>query len=132
MVSFLKDFVAGLGVRPRRGSRAHFELRYRPEDEDLAIGHLEFEGDKWTFRYDDAYRKRTDLRPLEGFEDLGKVYSSSQLFPFFAVRLPDLERPDIQRMLQESRVRRPDSIQLLRLFGTRAASSPGFELVQVN
>ena len=59
---------------------------------------------------------------------MGRVYRSSSLFPFFAVRIPDRERPDIERLLKEKRVTDPDAVDLLRLFGKRAASSPGFQL----
>jgi HipA-like protein len=129
-MSFLKDFISASSMRS--GSPAHFVLRYQPgQQPPLPIGHLEFDGTRWLFRYDEAYKGRQDLRPLEGFESLDKVYVSQFLFPFFAVRLPDRDRPDIQRAITESKVRQPNVVDLLRLFGRKAASSPGFELVAI-
>lgn len=109
---------------------AHFELRYEPgQDESVTVGFLDFDGSVWTFRYDDEYRRMTHLRPLEGFDDLLKTYQSTTLFPFFAVRIPDVERADVQRRLQTESVKDPDPAELLRLFGRRVVSSPAFELV---
>jgi HipA-like protein len=90
---------------------------------------LEFEAGTWTFRYDEEYKGRSDLRPIEGFDEVDKIYRSSLLFPFFAVRIPDVERADIKLTLERAHVRHPDAIDLLRIFGRRVVSSPAFELL---
>jgi HipA-like protein len=102
-----------------------------PSGGNVTVGQLEFRDGTWTFRYDDQYRRRDDLRPIEGFDDREKVYRSSVLFPFFAVRIPDVDRSDVKRKLDEERVRDPELTDLLRIFGRRVLSSPGFELVPV-
>ncbi|MBA3887741.1 MAG: HipA N-terminal domain-containing protein [Acidobacteria bacterium] len=115
-----------------RGARkpARFELRYAPPgDSPLSVGYLEFDGRMWTFVYDEAYKRRSDLRPIEGFDELGRVYRSTVLFPFFAVRIPDADREDVKRRLAQEQVRDPEPTDLLRLFGRRVVSSPAFELV---
>ena len=96
----------------------------------MTVGYLTFEDDWWTFEYDSGYRSRSDLRPIEGFDDLDKVYRSKVLFPFFAVRVPDEQRTDIRRRLAEKDIKDPDTSDLLREFGRRAAASPAFELVE--
>ena len=118
-------------MRSRRSQKAaRFVLLYSPEqDRHVTVGHLEYDGKMWTFRYDDEYKQRNDLRPIEGFDELEKVYQSSVLFPFFAVRIPDPERDDVKRRLEEDRVRHPEPTDLLRIFGRRVVSSPAFELV---
>lgn len=93
------------------------------------MGHLSFDDGIWTFLYDQEYKRRPDLRPIEGFDEVDRVYQSRVLFPFFAVRVPDTERGDVQRRLQRDRIRDPEPTDLLRLFGRRVVSSPGFELV---
>lgn len=110
---------------------AGFVLYYAPSSTEprVTVGHLMFDGGMWTFQYDDDYKRRPDLRPIEGFDDTQKVYRSSVLFPFFAVRIPDADRDDVQRELKKARVRNPDPVDLLRLFGRRVVSSPAFELV---
>jgi len=109
---------------------AHFELRYEPsEDESVTVGFLDFDGSVWTFQYDDEYRRMPHLRPIEGFDDTLKTYRSSTLFPFFAVRIPDVDRADVKRRLLSESVSDPDPAELLRLFGRRVVSSPAFELL---
>ena len=115
----------------RRGRRpAHFVLSYVPSGvEPVTVGHLRFDGTIWSFEYDDAYKDRVDLRPIEGFDDVDRVYQSSALFPFFAVRVPDLDRSDVRQRLDEDRIHDPELTDMLRLFGRRAISSPAFELL---
>jgi HipA-like protein len=100
-----------------------------PDSEGITVGHLELAGGVWTFRYDDEYKSRPDLRPIEGFDDVGRIYRSTVLFPFFAVRVPDVARPDVRLRLAKARVRHPETTDLLRLFGRRVVSSPAFELI---
>ena len=114
----------------RRHKPARFVLMYEPLAEPrVTVGRLDFDGLMWTFTYDDEYKGRSDLRPIEGFDDRERVYKSSVLFPFFAVRIPDVDRDDVKRRLERDRIRDPDPGDLLRLFGRRVVSSPGFELL---
>jgi len=112
------------------GGAARFVLRYTaPAGIAVTVGHLDFSDGVWTFRYDDEYKSRPDLRPIEGFDELERVYSSKVLFPFFAVRIPDVERDDVRRRLKHDRIRDPELTDLLRIFGRQVVSSPSFELV---
>ncbi len=123
------DFLAAIRSRPRQ-QPARFVLRYVPPGgTHVTVGRLEFSDGMWTFRYDPEYKRRQDLRPLEGFNDLDREYRSGVLFPFFAIRIPDLDRSDVKRKLDEARVRDPDIADLLRIFGRRVVSSPAFELL---
>jgi len=125
----LLDTLRKMLLRPGH-KPAKFVLRYLPPaGPSVTVGHLEFDTQMWTFRYDDEYKKRSDLRPIEGFDDLARVYRSSVLFPFFAVRIPDVDREDVKRKLREEHVRHSEPTDLLRIFGRRVASSPAFELV---
>lgn len=109
---------------------AKFVLLYQPSDHTrVEVGELTFDGTAWAFAYSDDYRRHEDLRPIEGFPDLDRVYRSTVLFPFFAVRVPDAEREDVKRKLQADRVQDPEPSDLLRIFGRRVVSSPAFELV---
>ncbi|MGH9410126.1 MAG: HipA N-terminal domain-containing protein [Vicinamibacterales bacterium] len=127
MTRLLSSFSAFRGRQQRKP--AHFTLLYDGGSEVVTVGHLTFDQDTWTFVYDGEYKRRPDLRPLEGFDDLERVYRSSVLFPFFAVRVPDPDRGDIRRQLDQDRIKDPQPTDLLRLFGRRVVSSPGFELV---
>lgn len=110
--------------------QACLELRYAPPSETpVVVGTLEYDGGMWIFTYSEAYKARPDLRPIEGSDDVARVYRSSVLFPFFAVRIPDTERSDVRMRLAQARVRNPEPTDLLRIFGRRVVSSPAFELV---
>jgi len=124
----LKGLRAIHRLLPRK--QGHFVLHYHPAPQSsVTVGRLSFEGKVWTFTYDDEYKRRTDLRPIEGFDDLDRVYQSSELFPFFAVRIPDVDRDDVKQTLEQYQLRNPDPVDLLRLFGRRVVSSPAFELL---
>lgn len=118
-------------MRPRStGKPARFVLQYSPQAEPtVTVGHLDFDGALWTFVYAEEYKERHDLRPIEGLDEVGKVYRSPVLFPFFAVRIPDIDRDDVRRKLEEDRIRDPEATDLLRIFGRRVLSSPAFELL---
>lgn len=121
----------GTSATPAR--TATFSLMYRPpREEAVPVGYLSFDGSAWTFTYDDKYKQRSDLRPIEGFDDVEKVYRSAHLFPFFAVRIPDVDRQDVRRRLREDHLDAPEETDLLRMFGRRVVSSPAFELLPVS
>jgi hypothetical protein len=113
------------------GKPARFVRRYiPPTTPSVTVGDLEFDGMTWTFRYDVEYKhRRMELRPIEGLDDLDRVYCSRMLFPFLAVRIPNIDQDDVKRKLAENHVRNPEPTDLLRIFGRRAISSPAFELL---
>ncbi|MCE2543284.1 MAG: hypothetical protein J4F30_07610 [Acidobacteria bacterium] len=119
-----------LGKDAPQGRSGEFVLIYEPSGEPrVTVGHLAYDGHEWTFSYDEDYKRhRPELRPIEGFSELNKVYRSSVLFPFFRVRIPDVRRPDVEGLLKEKRVRNPGQAELLRIFGKHAAASPSFKL----
>jgi hypothetical protein len=125
----LIDLLKSMRARPNQ-TPGRFVLRYAPQGgEVITVGHLEFDGAAWIFRYDDAYKGRTDLRPIEGFDDIARVYRSTVLFPFFAVRVPNLDRQDVKLKLAGRHLQKPDTTELLRLFGRKSVASPAFELL---
>lgn len=126
------------GRAPARGTRGRngsFVLLYAPYGgTEVTVGHLGFDGSTWTFRYDDDFKRHSELRPIEGFVDLDRTYESSVLFPFFRVRIPDIQRPDIAQELKKRKTRTPNvqQIDLLEMFGERVAASPSYRLVSNN
>lgn len=125
------DLIKSLFARRTSAARrpASFVLRYAPSaDRPIVVGRLDFDGRTWTFRYDEEYKRHPELRPIEGFDDVNEEYRSAILFPFFAVRVPDQDRKDIRRRLDQEAVKHPEPADLLRLFGRKVVSSPAFEL----
>jgi hypothetical protein len=110
-----------------------FELRYAPKGAvALPVGSLTYRAGLWTFAYDEAFKaQREAFHPIEGFNDVDKVYESTILFPFFAVRIPDIRRSDIRQAIERAHMTDPDLPDLLALFGRRTISSPAFELIPV-
>lgn len=92
------------------------------------VGTLSSEGDKWTFRYDAQYAQ-SDRPAISAFPNKRSVYQSPVLWPFFAVRLPPLDREDVKRAVEERGLRDLDEIHLLGALSKRAVTSPyEFEL----
>jgi HipA-like protein len=130
MRSVLGDALKGMFSKRREPKVAQFRLMYAPAGgPHVTVGYLTLEEDgRWAFAYDSAYRQQSDLRPIEGFDDLDRVYRSTALFPFFAMRIPDPQRADVRKRLRD--IEHPDATDLLRAFGRRSAASPAFELVE--
>jgi hypothetical protein len=61
---------------------------------------VSFDGGEYHFNYIRNALDVRDFRPLLGFDDLGRTYSSSELFPLFAQRAMDPRRPDYQRYVE--------------------------------
>lgn len=64
------------------------------------VGFLDYDGQRYQFGYIRHALSVKDFRPLLGFRDLYRVYSSAELFPLFAQRVMDPRRPDYQRYVR--------------------------------
>jgi hypothetical protein len=60
------------------------------------VGFLTYDGEAYRFGYIRNALRIEDFRPLLGFPDLLRGYSSGDLFPLFAQRAMDPRRPDYQ------------------------------------
>lgn len=58
------------------------------------------------------------------FPDLDKHYRSEDLWPFFAVRIPSLEQPAVQRAVQDMKLDAHNEVDLLRAFGKKTIANP--------
>lgn len=67
------------------------EYRVVWQDKDtrglVQVGWLEYTGAEFVFTYTDDARSNDRFTPFPSFPDLGEVYRSPELFPFFALRL---------------------------------------------
>lgn len=64
------------------------------------VGFLTYDGHIYRFTYVRNALRVKDFRPLLGFADLHRSYSSEQLFPLFAQRAMDPRRPDYHRYVE--------------------------------
>ena len=104
---------------------ARFQLRCAGQ----VIGILERRGSVWMFRYTDEFRELGDFRALVEFPDTGKEYQTSELWPFFGMRIPSLKQPRVREILQREKIDPHSEVDLLRRFGRRTTANP-FELVE--
>lgn len=72
-----------------------------PADRNIEpVGFLDYDGEHYRFGYIRHALSVKDFRPLLGFRDLHRAYSSEELFPLFAQRVMDPRRPDYQRYVE--------------------------------
>lgn len=81
----------------------------------------------WMAQYTDEFKAQDRVSPLVAFPDLEKTYESEELWPFFAVRIPSLARPEVVRTVEQENLDYHDSAAMLRRFGERSIADP-FEL----
>jgi transcriptional regulator with XRE-family HTH domain len=65
----------------------------------VPVGRLEYTGDEFVFGYNDEARRNERFTPFPSLPDLGKVYRSPDLFPFFALRLISTADPHYSAVL---------------------------------
>ncbi len=127
-MGWIRDFFGH--DRGQNGKSGNFCLYFRDDANGtrVKVGHLSHDGSTWEFRYDEEFKQRPDIRPLEGFKGLDAVYRSPVLFPIFQVRIPDTQRPDVRRLLEQKKLQEPRKVDLLRVFGRRTLAAPNLEL----
>lgn len=96
------------------GSRGRFDLVLN----GMPVGFLEYKDRIWSFQYSDDFKKQNEYAALVNFPSKDSVYESSQLWPFFASRLPGLNQ------LKESNDTSLDILSLLRKYATHVISNP--------
>ena len=85
---------------------------------------LSQEGDEFVFAYSDDFKLRDDVPPVSAFPQKDKVYRSRTLWPFFDVRLPPIDRPDVEQAVRAKRIDTEDAIRLLAEFGRKTVATP--------
>lgn len=102
------------------GSKGTFHLVYG----NLLIGILMYDGEIWSFKYSDEFKKNTRVNLIIDFPDLEKEYASKDLWPFFATRIPSLNQPYHLKKIQKANIKKNDSVELLKLFGSETITNP--------
>lgn len=88
------------------------------------VGVLSVSDGQWKFFYSDEFRRHEELRPLVSFPDKTAVYTSDELWPFFAMRIPSLKQPAIRERIAREHIDQGDRVKLLRRFGARTIANP--------
>ena len=92
-----------------------FELKFN----DLLVGTLSLNTGEWTFAYSDVFKAQSRVRPLFDFPDIDRVYSSTDLHPFFLIRIPGSGQFKAKGLEVET-----NEVELLRRFGRRSIANP--------
>ena len=112
------------GVETPQTDFARFVLRYP----GLDIGILELRNGSWSFFYTDDFKEQSDqghgVKPLIGFSSIHTVYTSEELWPFFALRIPSLQQPAVQKVIREEKLDKRNAAELLKRFGSKTITSP--------
>lgn len=104
----------------QEGREAAFLLTY----EDITIGTLVLQDGIWTFHYTAEFREQKDLRPIVEFPDTERTYRSTDLWPFFLMRIPSTKQEAIQKITAQEEIDITDQVQLLSRFGKETIANP--------
>lgn len=116
--SILPEGLAGTSAP--KNDTAHFDVLH----ENIAIGRLTLNEGTWYFAYSEEFKNQNYLKPLIDFPDVDKVYESDTLWPFFAIRIPSLKQPKIQKIIEKEHIDGNNQVELLRRFGKKSISNP--------
>ncbi len=114
---------SGHGVSDDRSADAMFSLCMG----ELPMLILCRDANGWTLRYTEQFKSQNRVSPLVPFPDVEKVYQSKEIWPFFAVRIPSIARPEIQQTVRREKLDYSDVAAMLSRFGKRSIADP-FEL----
>jgi HipA-like protein len=110
-------------ARATTGS-ATVQIYVMTRDGKKVIGTLWKDGNEFVFRYDPKFVRSEGAKPISAFPDLDEEYRREDLWPFFAVRLPPVDREDVRRVLKERHIPESDVLRLLGEVSGRGVSSP--------
>ena len=88
----------------------------------LIIGTLTCSEGTWTFCYSDEFKMQNTISPLVNFPSKDKQYTTRELWPFFASRVPSKAQRQVGKPVEKE-----DTVSLLKQFGKRTVANP-FEL----
>lgn len=91
----------------------------------LHVGTLIFSNGIWHFSYSYEFIKQNRISPLVNFPNKEKKYTTRNLWPFFASRIPSNAQLQISKDKPQENI-----VTLLQRFGRRTVSNP-YELSQV-
>lgn len=105
---------------PSHDRDTKLEIYTRLEDKDRLIGTLECHGGKFVFRYHENY----DGHAISAFPRTDREYKSKDLWPFFSVRIPPLERADVSQEIMDKQIGEDQIIELLATVAKSSATNP--------
>lgn len=127
-IRLLKQEVSAWGTQLPRATNvtgtAAVEVYLETRHGRVTLGTLSKEGQEFVFRYDPDFAHGESSKPISAFPDLEREYRTEELWPFFAVRVPPVERDDVREAMQRRHIPEKDILRLLAELSGRGVSSP--------
>ena len=124
LMRLFRSMTSGMDSQSRdRSSDAVFILKLGK----LSMLMLVRKNGMWVMKYTDEFKAQDRVAPLVAFPNVEKTYQSEELWPFFAVRIPSIARPEVERTVKQENLDYGDSAAMLDRFGGRSIADP-FEL----
>ena len=94
--------------------------------EVILVGRLSCEQEEYVFQYDPGYVGE----PISAFPMMGHEYRSGHLWPFFAIRIPPLNREDVREQIANRSLREDQILEVLGSVAKVSVANPyEFKLV---
>ena len=108
----------------RRDQRREFRVIWQDQTTRslVHVGWLVYTGDEFTFSYVDEAKSHERFQPFPAFPRLEETYKSSELFPYFALRLTSAADPHYDAVLDALGLTREDATPVELL--ARSPDSP--------
>ncbi|MDQ8191293.1 HipA N-terminal domain-containing protein [Roseibacillus persicicus] len=109
------------GIQPGSSGPVGFILQLN----ELEVGRLLYSDGLWHFRYSEEFQKQDEFREITDFPAKDRVYTSKDLWPFFALRIPSLAQPRVKEWAQaQESEEAANEASMLKYFGRVTAANP--------
>jgi HipA-like protein len=110
--------VTGQGIAPAITiSKVLFELKYK----EVSIGFLEFSGSQWSFYYAESFKIQNEIAPIISFPNKELKYHGTELWSFFASRIPDNTSSESSDTFKKSN---ENLVDQLKSYGRKTITNP--------
>ena len=117
------NLISASSTTPREQTLAVY---HKTGPEAILVGRLSCEQGEYVFRYDSGYVGK----PISAFPRMGQEYRSGRLWPFFAIRIPPLNREDVREEIANRSLREDQILEVLGSVAKVSVANPyEFELV---
>ena len=98
-----------IGAPPTAPRERTLEVYRQSMVEPVLVGRLSCERGEYVFRYVSGYAGK----PISAFPRKDREYRSKHLWPFFAIRIPPLDREDMRKEIATRSLKEDQTIELL-------------------
>ena len=121
LFDYVKEWGVGL-VHASHDSTAKemLEIRRQMDGNSVVVGYLYKDSEQFVFRYASDYSGD----PISSFPIVHQEYRSETLWPFFAVRIPPLDRADVRETMKKKALEGGQTIRVLHTVAKVSPSNP--------